>query len=145
MKHEKGMSLLELMIVVAIVGILAAIAVPSYLEHIVRGKIAQGTEALSEAKVRMEQYFNTKRTYESAMGNSTCPDLFSGLFADTPFTVSMSSCSQTTFTITATGSSAKGMDGFTYTINQAGEKTSQTPSVDGAQSCWLMSKAATSC
>lgn len=145
MVHEKGMSLLELMVVVAIVGILAAIAVPMYTDHIIRGRIAQGTEALSEAKVRMEQYFNTKRTYETDMGTATCPDLFGGLFADTPFAVAMSSCSQTSFTITATGLSAKGMSGYTYTIDQAGEKTSKTPSVGGMQACWLMTKGATSC
>lgn len=145
MMHEKGMSLLELMVVVAIVGILAAIAVPAYTDHIIRGKIAQGTEALSEAKIRMEQYFNTKRTYETDMGTGACPDLFSGLFSDTPFTVAMSNCTQTSFTITATGSSTKGMTGYTYTIDQAGEKTSKTPSVSATQSCWLMTKGATSC
>lgn len=145
MKHEKGMTLLELMIVVAVVGILAAIAIPSYTDHIIRGKIAQGTEALSEAKVRMEQYFNTKRTYEAEMGNATCPDIFTGLFADTAFSVALTDCSQTTFTITATGLSAKGMDGYSYAINQAGEKSSKTPSVGASQSCWLMAKGVTSC
>ena len=57
MSKQTGFTLIELMIVVVVVGILTGIAVPAYTEYIARGKIAQGTEALAEAKVRMEQVF----------------------------------------------------------------------------------------
>lgn len=146
MNMQRGVTLIELMIVVAIAGILASVAVPAYTSYIARGKIAQGTEALSEAKVRMEQNFNSMRTYATASGGSTCPsDLFATLFSDTPFSVALSDCSDTTFTLTATGLSAQGMSGYTYTINQSGDKTSKTPSVSETKSCWLKSKEATSC
>jgi hypothetical protein len=39
----------------------------------------------------------------------------------------ISNCTTTTFTMTATGKSGNGMSGYTYTINQSGEKTSKTP------------------
>jgi prepilin-type N-terminal cleavage/methylation domain-containing protein len=67
MSKQAGFTLIELMIVVVVVGILTSIAVPAYTDHIVRGKIAQGVGALSEAKVRMEQVFNSERTYNCAL------------------------------------------------------------------------------
>ena len=138
MSKQRGVTLIELMIVVVVIGILTSIAVPAYTDHIVKGKIAQGVGALSEAKVRMEQVFNSERTYN-------CTLKFDPVFDGTPFDVAVSNCSTTTFTMTATGKSANGMGGYIYTINQSGEKTSKTPAVDATQSCWLMSKGATSC
>ena len=111
---------------------------PAYTDHVVRGKIAQGVGALSEAKVRMEQVFNSERTYNCALK-------FDPVFDGTPFSVAVSNCTTTTFTMTATGKSANGMSGYTYTINQSGEKTSKTPAVSAAQPCWLKTKAQTSC
>lgn len=138
MSKQAGVTLIELMIVVVVVGILTSIAVPAYTEHVVKGKIAQGVGALSEAKVRMEQVFNSARTYDCALK-------FDPVFDGTPFEVAVSNCSATTFTMTATGKSASGMSGYTYTINQSGEKTSKTPAVSSSQACWLLSKGATSC
>ena len=138
MSKQAGFTLIELMIVVVVVGILTSIAVPAYTDHIVRGKIAQGVGALSEAKVRMEQVFNSERTYD-------CTLKFDPIFQDTPFDVAVSNCTSTTFTMTATGKSANGMSGYTYTINPSGDKTSKTPTVAASQSCWLLSKGATSC
>ena len=143
MKSVRGFTLIELMMTVVIVAILGAIAVPSYIEHVVRGKIAQATENLSEAKVRMEQVFNSNRTYATEPGGTTCPD-FSGLFQGSAFSVAIPNCpgdSGTTFTLTATGLAAKGAAGYSYSINQNGDKSSSTPSATGA-TCWLMSKSA---
>ncbi|MCK6374047.1 MAG: prepilin-type N-terminal cleavage/methylation domain-containing protein [Zoogloea sp.] len=141
MKKQHGVTLIELMIVVVVAGILAMIAVPSYTSHITQSKIAEGTGALAEGKVRMEQTFNSMRSYYT--DGASCPDL-SGLFKDTSFGISVE-CTDTTFTLTAKGTSGKNMDGYTYTINQSGEKTSRTPAVSAAQPCWLKTKAQTSC
>lgn len=138
MSKQRGVTLIELMIVVVVIGILTSIAVPAYTDHIVKGKIAQGVGALSEAKVRMEQVFNSERAYNCTLD-------FSPVFKDAPFEVTVSNCSATTFTMTATGKSGNGMNGYTYTINQSGEKTSKTPAVAASQGCWLMSKGSTSC
>ena len=138
MTKQGGFTLIELMITIVVVGILTSIAVPAYTDHIVTGKIAQGVGALSEAKVRMEQVFNSERAYD-------CTLKFDPIFHGTPFTVAVSDCSATTFTMTATGKSDSGMSGYTYTINQSGDKTSTTPAVASSQACWLKSKRATSC
>lgn len=58
-----GVTLLELMIVVVIVGILASVAYPSYQNYILRSKRAEGKALLMDAAARQERYFADKNTY----------------------------------------------------------------------------------
>ena len=60
---QQGFTLIELMIVVAIIGILASIAVPNYTEYVRSGKAIEATAALGDQRVKMEQYFQDNRTY----------------------------------------------------------------------------------
>jgi len=55
-KAQQGFTLIELMIVIAIVGILAAIALPAYQDYIVRSKMTEGLGALAEAKTTIAEY-----------------------------------------------------------------------------------------
>jgi type IV pilus assembly protein PilA len=55
-KAQKGFTLIELMIVIAIVGILAAIALPAYQDYIVRAKMSEAVAALAEAKTTVTEY-----------------------------------------------------------------------------------------
>jgi type IV pilus assembly protein PilA len=55
-KAQKGFTLIELMIVIAIVGILAAIALPAYQDYIVRSKMSEALAALAEAKTSVAEY-----------------------------------------------------------------------------------------
>jgi len=122
---DRGFTLVELLIAIAIIGILLGIAVPSYREHIRRGAVEEATAALSSGRVGIEQFFLDNRTYAAA----PCP-------ASTGhFTVTCAS-NATTYTITATGTGT--VAGFVYTLNETDTRTTDGPW--GTGNCWITKK-----
>jgi len=61
-QSQKGFTLIELMIVVAIIGILAAIAIPAYQDYTVRSKVTEGINIASSAKVSISEGFQSNGT-----------------------------------------------------------------------------------
>ncbi|MFM8901360.1 MAG: type IV pilin protein [Burkholderiales bacterium] len=62
---QRGFTLIEVMIVVAIVAILAAIALPSYKDYIIRGQLSNATNELAGLRAEMERHFQDNRTFQS--------------------------------------------------------------------------------
>jgi type IV pilus assembly protein PilA len=67
---QQGFTLIELMIVVAIIGILAAIAVPMYLDYTVRAQVSSGLVLAAGAKVSVTEYFQDQGTFPSSNNQS---------------------------------------------------------------------------
>ena len=116
----RGFTLLEAMLVVAIIATLAAIAVPSYADYVRRGRILDAVARLADARARMEEYFLDQRSYVDAGGRCGVPPP-AGTAGDA-FSLACEA-STTAYTYTATGLAAKGMAAFAYAIDQAGAKT----------------------
>lgn len=68
-KTSKGFTLIEVMIVVAIIGILAAIAYPSYDEYVKRGNRAEGQALLNDAAARQERFFSQNFKYATSIAS----------------------------------------------------------------------------
>jgi len=143
---SRGFTLIELMIVVAVVGILAAVAYPSYQEHVIRSWRANAAGCLLELANRMERRYTGSSTYaaddddeaEPPLLNSGCaaegnmPDRYNFVFEGDP--------DATTFEIRAVpvaGSAQANDDCGSLTINQWGQKgIANAATGETAGDCW---------
>ncbi|MDO9005181.1 MAG: type IV pilin protein [Aquabacterium sp.] len=131
----RGFTLIELMIVVAIVGILASVALPAYNDYIRRGSLPDATSGLSNAQIRMEQYYQDHRSY---LDGSTCGFVPPQTKYFT-FTCVDADISATTYTLQASGKSGTAASGHVYTVNHGGIKaTTKFKGADvSGKDCWM--------
>ena len=74
MRHTRGFTLIELMIVVAIVAILAAIALPAYQDYVVRSKMSEAEAAIAACKTSVAEYVSTKAVAPTSRAAAGCSD-----------------------------------------------------------------------
>ncbi|SEI46937.1 type IV pilus assembly protein PilE [Allopseudospirillum japonicum] len=111
-KRHLGMTLIELMIVVAIVGILAAFAYPNYQESVRKSRRADGQALLLQAATRQEEYFNVHRTYADTVLKLYGTN--SKKSNDEHYTLNISACAggiDECFRVTATPQGSQAVDG----------------------------------
>lgn len=138
---NRGFTLIELMITVAVVGLLAAVALPSYTSYVARGKITDAVSALATFRVQMEQYFQDNRNYGTA--SSACP--VTATSTSQNFTIACTVGAATpSVSYTATAASIAGALGsatgdYSYTINeQNGKATTKFKGAAVTNGCWLI-------
>lgn len=140
----KGFTLIEVLVVIAIIGILSSIALPSYTEYVLRGKLTDAPNALSDARVRMEQAYSDNRTYAGG-GTGGC----GVAIPNTEFftMTCVPSAGGQSYVVTATGIATQGVSGFAYTINNQNIRTTVswgsnwgTPPAGPAARSWLVKK-----
>ena len=142
---QQGVTLLELMIVVAIVAMISAFAYPSYMQYVVSTKRTVATSALLQIADRQQQFFMDNKSFSNDLtalgfaanplvladdGNSTVVG-----DADAVYSVSLSNVAVTTYTITAAplhGQGDRDTDCASLTLNQAGARGNSA----GGDDCW---------
>jgi len=142
MEQQRGFTVIELMITVAIIAILAAVALPAYNDYVQRSKLVEAFSALADFRVRMEQFYQDNRRYDGAGLNgcgAAAPNSKYFTFACAP-----AAAPAQTYTITATGVANQGLTNFVYTLNEANVRATTTLGTgwSGAPNatCWVRRK-----
>jgi type IV pilus assembly protein PilE len=132
-RTNKGFTLIELMIVVAIIGILAAVGYPAYTSSVKKGNRADAIDSLLSLAGRMEEYYINNDSYAGATINAAgTGTVGSNKTSDDLYTLSITSATAFAYSLTATPKTADA-ECSTLTLNSLGQKSATGTS---AASCW---------
>jgi type IV pilus assembly protein PilE len=148
-RGERGFTLVELMIVVGIISIIAAIAIPSYNDYVRRSQLTEAFNNLAAYRVKMEQYYQDNRSYANGancgVAAPAAPDAKYFGYACALDTTGGAAAGQS-YRLTATGVAASSVNLFVYTINERNVKATTAMAADwgslpaNAGSVWVDKK-----
>lgn len=116
-----GFSLIELLVVVTIVGILAAVAMPAYNDYVTRSRFTEAASLLADYRVKLEQFYQDNRNYGSTAAVCGVANPAGTAFA---FNCNWGAVGTNQgYTATATGNAAQGLAGISFTIDQSNTRT----------------------
>ena len=133
-RSQGGFSLMELVIVVMIIGILAAIAYPRYQDYVLRGNRSEAMALLNEAAAREERYFAQNNTYTDDVDKLNLGGYVGQLRF---YRLEISDVTGSTYTLTAVNEKAPQTNDTkceSFVLNQAGAKSETGTST--ADDCW---------
>ncbi|WP_267877688.1 type IV pilin protein [Massilia sp. IC2-476] len=132
-KRQAGFSLIELMIAVVVVGILTAVALPSYNSYMMRARLTEAFSGLAGIQPKMEQHWANTRSYAGFDADAL------GLMPrdSEHFTFTLTEASASAYVVTATGQGSA--DGFVFTIDQNGGRATTSAPADWVtnDACWV--------
>jgi len=137
-RRMAGVTMMELLIVLAIVAMLAAFAINSYRQYILRGNRTYATRALQDLASREESYYFNNNAYTSSLSNlaasSSAPNT-----GTTYYTISVASASSSDYTVQAVpvGTQTQDTQCTLFTLTRAGVQNSTGTGT--AQACWQSS------
>ena len=133
LKTMRGITLMELMTVVVIIGILAAIAYPSYRQYLAKAKRTEAKSCLLQIATLQERVYLQERSYTADLGKLGFPPGVNFLTASGSYVCAVTAATAESFSATATYQKGDAEAGkcATFSIDGAGTKTS-TPFDD----CW---------
>ena len=102
---QQGFTLIELMIVIAIIGILAAIAIPMYQDYTIRSKVTEGIAAASPCKLGVAEFYSANSSFPSSLASAGCTTVA------TTYVASVGVAGQGVVTVTLTSASGLGPAG----------------------------------
>lgn len=131
--RQRGFTLIEVMITVAIVAILSAVALPSYRAYVERSRVPEAFDMLSSYAARMEQTYQDTGRYDAAAAGVCTPTVPVG--KNFTLNCAIGNGGQT-YLATATGSGS--MSGYAYTINNTGSRVTTAHPKGANATCWSM-------
>lgn len=136
-RKQRGFTLIELMIVIAVLGVIIAIAYPSYTEQVRKSRRAEGMGELLELADRMERFYSDRGTYAGASLGTAATNIYPASSENGYYTLSIVSQTATDFSVSA-APTAKGNqnDDRCGTFTLTGQGVKSVSNATYLDECW---------